>query len=55
MIEEIIFYGIGILSIYFFYRIIKSQMTFKNSCTMCTKNCSIDNRKEVKILFSKQI
>jgi len=40
MIQEILFYGIGIFLICLFYRIIKSQISGKESCSSCSGNCA---------------
>jgi hypothetical protein len=39
MIQEIVFYGIGIFFIFLFYRIIKSQMKLKSGCLSCSGSC----------------
>jgi hypothetical protein len=40
MIQQIIFYGIGIFLIFLLYRIVKSQMKPETSCATCSGDCT---------------
>jgi len=39
MIQQILFYGIGLFLIYLLYRIVKVNMTTKDKCSSCSGNC----------------
>jgi len=39
MIQEILFYGIGVFFIFLFFRIIKSQMKPESGCSSCSGSC----------------
>jgi hypothetical protein len=46
MIEKIIFYAIGIVLLYIFYRIVKSQLSGKAKCHDCVGKCLTIKKKK---------